>query len=91
MRRGSRRADDREEVGQLRNRVRSLTAERDRAFDQGFRAAIAMLEGGATIDRLKEAADAPRLTDSEARERGLVVTSPEDDTLPNRLLDPERD
>lgn len=47
-------AHSRDERNRLTQQLRAALGQKKRAFDQGFAAAIEMLERGATIERLRE-------------------------------------
>lgn len=60
-------------IASLQRQLRRLVERNAQAFDQGFAAAIALVQGGASVDRLREASG--------------VVSCEFGDTLPVELLD----
>lgn len=65
----------REEIDYLRRQLRKITERNLSAWEQGFAAAVAMAEAGATPARLREATG--------------VVSIPLEDTLPQFAIDEE--
>lgn len=45
---------DENDPAQLRRRIRRLLNQKNQGWDQGFRAAVEMLEAGASLNRLRE-------------------------------------